>query len=274
MDSGNFTVKSQLTVPTDDRSNPPIGGRLILFTNQWETTATDTWVLNTVRLGLTLKYLSTPLSFFICCPVSKDKTKRGLMETAVQHLLDIQAIQVVPKGQQEQGFYSILFVVSKTSGWGERAILDMKRLNRHLIYRRFKMQSLQSILESIQEGNFLTFIDLTEAYLHIAILLSQWRFLRFHYVGRHYQYKALPFSLSSAPRTFAKLLAALAAHLRAIPVRVQCYLDDILIQCSSPLRATEDLQSQSGSFRITGSPSTSKRATWLRPTNCYTWGRS
>lgn len=81
---------------------------------------TDTWVLIMVTLGLTLEFFSTPPSFFIYCPISKDKTKKVLMETAIQYLLEIQAIQPVPKGQQGQGFYSILFVVQKTSEGGKQ----------------------------------------------------------------------------------------------------------------------------------------------------------
>lgn len=52
-----------------------------------------------------------------------------------------------------------------------------------------------------------------------------------HYMGRHYQYQALPFGLSSVPRTFTKLLAT---HFQTLPMCVQCYLDDILIQSSGP----------------------------------------
>lgn len=72
-------------------------------------------------------------------------------------------------------------------------------------------------------------LDLTEAYLYVPILPLHWQYLRFQYVGHHYQYRALPFGLSSVPRTFTKLLAALVAHLWALPVRVQCYLANILI---------------------------------------------
>lgn len=57
------------------------------------------------------------------------------------------------------------------------------------------MHSLQLILGGIRTGNFLTSIDLTEAYLHIPILASHQQFLRFCYTGCHFQYRALPFGL-------------------------------------------------------------------------------
>ncbi|XP_039176744.1 uncharacterized protein LOC120297791 isoform X1 [Crotalus tigris] len=104
------------------------------------------------------------------------------------------------------------------------------------------MQSLKSILASVRRGDYLSSIDLTETSLHVSVRPHHRRFLRFCYGGRHYQYRALPFGLSSAPRVFTKILAVLAAYLRLIPVRVQCYLDDIIIQSSSFSTAQLDLQ--------------------------------
>lgn len=88
------------------------------------------------------------------------------------------------------------------------------------------MHSLNS-----QTGEFS--IDLTEAYLHVPIHPDYRKYLRFHYHRGHYQYSALPFSLSSALRVFTKIMAALVAHIRSLSIRILFYLDDILIQSSS-----------------------------------------
>lgn len=162
------------------------------------------------------------------------------MEHAIQNLLDIRAIEPVPPGQWRRGFYSILFAVPKRSG-GWRAILDLKVLNKHLIYRRLKMYSLLFILQGIRPGDFMASIDLLEAYLHIRISPNNQRSLRFCYTGRHLQYCAMPFGLASAPLCFMKVLAALATHLRLSRVRLQAYLDNILILASSPQKAETDL---------------------------------
>ncbi|XP_032069511.1 uncharacterized protein LOC116506048 [Thamnophis elegans] len=103
------------------------------------------------------------------------------------------------------------------------------------------MHSLQSILEGIRQGDYLTSIVLTEAYLHISICPDHCCFLRFCYNNCHYQYKALPFGLSSAPRAFTKVLVALTAHLRTVPIRIMSYLDGILILSRSRDRAVVDL---------------------------------
>lgn len=196
MEGGGVSLVGQDNSPS---SPPPIGGCLSLFLSQWEASISDAWVLNTISLGLSLEFTSLPPSRFIPCPISQDKLKRDLVSAAIDHLFQIAAIERVPLSQQGQGFYSRLFVVKKSSG-GWRAILDLKSLNLHIKYRRFKMQSLSSILESVRPSDFLSSIDLMEAYLHVPILPAHRQFLRFAFRGFHYQYRALPFGLSSAPR--------------------------------------------------------------------------
>ncbi|XP_039189596.1 kelch-like protein 14 isoform X2 [Crotalus tigris] len=239
--SGHFKGQDAPTGgPSDFYTALPIGGRLVHFFHQWELTSTDTWVLQTIQFGLSLEFLASPPDRFITCSISRDPLQQGLMQEAIKHLLEIQAIEPVPPDHKGGGFYSILFVVPKASGvW--RAILDLKGLNYYITYKKFKMQSLRSILGGIRQGDFLASIDLTEAYLHIPIHPAHRRFFRFCYRGRHFQYKALPFGLSSAPRVF-KILDVLATQLRKVPIRIQCYRDDILIQASSFQAAQADLK--------------------------------
>lgn len=62
----------------------------------------------------------------------------------------------------------------------------------------------------------------------------------------------MPFSLSSAPRTFTKLVAAVAATVRVLPLHILCYLDDILVLSSSPLQAAWDIESVINVFQQHG----------------------
>lgn len=103
--------------------SPPIGGQLALFSVQWESSTSDSWVLHTVSLGFSLKFISPPPPLFLACPGSQDRSKRDLLSAAIAHLLLIEAIQEVPQSQRGQGFYSRLFLVKKSSG-GWKAILD------------------------------------------------------------------------------------------------------------------------------------------------------
>lgn len=55
------------------------------------------------------------------------------------------------------------------------------------------------------------------------------KFLRFIWQGVTYKFKCLPFGLSSAPRTFTKLLQPVMAVLRSQGMRRVIYLDDMLM---------------------------------------------
>ncbi|XP_058049789.1 uncharacterized protein LOC131203498 [Ahaetulla prasina] len=147
------------------------------------------------------KYVAKSIASSVTARRSRDVTKREIMDTAVQHLLNIGAVEPVPVHEQWSGYYSMLFVIQKASR-GLRPILNLKGLNRYVKYRRFKMHSLRSILTNVRKGDFLTSIDLTEAYLHVPINRKHRRFLRFFYDGKHLQYRALPFGLALAPRVF------------------------------------------------------------------------
>lgn len=76
--------------------------------------------------------------------------------------------------------------------------------------------------------------------MHVAIHPAHRKYLRFEYADSHFQYHAMLFGLSSAPRTFIKLVAV-AATLRVIPVCVLCYLNNILILSSSQSQAIRDM---------------------------------
>lgn len=112
---------------------------------------------------------------------------------------------------------------------------------------------LHSILGGVRIGDYLSSIDLWEAYLHVPIRPSHRRFLRFCYGGAFPAQGPSPSTLRPPPpRIFTKLLDVVAVHLRASPIRLQCYLDDILIQSSSFQQAHTDLQETISALQLHG----------------------
>ena len=63
---------------------------------------------------------------------------------------------------------------------------------------------------------------------------SDWRFLHFNWKEEYYQFKTLPFGLTSAPYVFTKLLRPVAALFRQEGLRILVYLDDWLLMASCP----------------------------------------
>lgn len=116
---GALSVAPVAEVPeatSDIRPQPPIGGHLGLFADCWEDITMDAWFREMIQSGLSLEFLTPPPRFFLCCPISVDPVKWELMEVAIQFLLDIRDIQLALPDQQGLGFYSVLFVIPKTSG--------------------------------------------------------------------------------------------------------------------------------------------------------------
>ncbi|XP_029470567.1 uncharacterized protein LOC115098237 [Rhinatrema bivittatum] len=81
-------------------------------------------------------------------------------------------------------------------------------VNKALKIPHFRMETLRSVIAVVHEGEFLTSLDLTEAYLHIPILQDHQRYLRFKILGQHFQFQALSFGLATAPHTFTKTSSA------------------------------------------------------------------
>ncbi|KAJ1134118.1 hypothetical protein NDU88_000582, partial [Pleurodeles waltl] len=64
-----------------------------------------------------------------------------------------------------------------TGDW--RPILDLRSLNKYLKKQSFCMISLQDVLRLLNRGDFMTSLDLQDAYFHIPIHPNHRKFLRF-----------------------------------------------------------------------------------------------
>ena len=82
-------------------------------------------------------------------------------------------------------------------------------------------------------GRVVTSIDFKDAYFHIPIQEQSRKYLRFHVHGQTFQFKALPFGLSTAPMEFTVI--AKEVKLMAIQkgIRIHQYLDDWLVRATS-----------------------------------------
>ena len=106
------------------------------------------------------------------------------------------------------------------------------------------METPETIRTSLQQGQWVTSIDFKDTYFHIPRQEQSRKYLRFHVQGRTYQFKALPFGLSTAPLEFtvvAKEVKLMAMHKG---IRIHQYLDDWLVKARSHhvcLQHTKDL---------------------------------
>lgn len=111
--------------------------------------------------------------------------------------------------------------------------MDLRDFNLHVVYKKFRMTSIQSILHLLNEGVWMVTLDLKDAYFHITIAQEHRKFLQFTLGDEHYQFTALPFGISSAPRVFTNTMAVVISYLHTRGVTIFPYLDDCHSLCHS-----------------------------------------
>ena len=97
----------------------------------------------------------------------------------------------------------------------------------------FKMETPETIRTSLQAGEWVTSIDFKDAYFHIPIHSQSRKYMRFHLQGRSYQFKALPFGLSTAPMEFTVVSKEVKLMALQRGIRIHQYLDDWLVRAST-----------------------------------------
>lgn len=157
--------------------------------------------------------------------------KGSLLQQHVDELLAKEAVEVV-RDKHSRGFYSHLFLVPKKNGQ-HRPVINLRELNQYLVIPRLSMETTGSVAAAVQPGDWATSIDLADAYFHVPILPAFRKYMRIVVNGKVYQFKALPFGLSTAPLVFTKILEPLATLLHSQGVHMHRYLDDILIRSNS-----------------------------------------
>jgi hypothetical protein len=134
-----------------------------------------------------------------------------------------------------------MFVVPKQGGkW--RPIIDLSPLNVFIPKFPFKMETPASIRLALRENDWLTSIDLKDAYFHIPIHHNSRPYLRFVWEKKTYQFKALCFGLSTAPYVFTRVFRLVSTLAHQHGHRLYRYLDDWLLAAQSPQAATAATQ--------------------------------
>lgn len=152
------------------------------------------------------------------------------MKVAIRNLLDLGAItQRKPKLDQ---FISNIFLTPKSNG-SYRFILNLKKLNRFVSNDHFKMEDHRTASKMVPRNGFMATIDLKESYLLVPVARSHRKYLRFQFEDEKlrnytYEFNALPYGLSSAPRTFTKIMKEVVSYLRHRGFKSVIYLDDVL----------------------------------------------
>ena len=182
--------------------NLPVGARLQNFWQTWLDLGAGPKIVQILREGYTLPFRIRPN--LTRSPTVVSRSRNSYLLEALHQLMNKNAVELV-YNQTSLGFFNRLFLVPKPNNkW--RPILDLSKLNLFLKVEKFKMETPETIRTSLQQGEWITSVDFKDAYFHIPIQDQSRKYLRFHVQGRTYQFKALPFGLSTAPMEFTVLV--------------------------------------------------------------------
>lgn len=194
--------------PPRSRLHPDYSGRLDPLgprVRAWLALGADPWVTSTMTRGYRIQFMrKPPLTRIPTFTSVTDPQHARVLREELSSLLEKRAIREVSWDHPRTGFYSRYFLVPKKDG-GLRPILDLRGLNRYLRQLPCKMLTVPRVRQVVNSGDWFATIDLKDAYFQIPIWKGHWKFLRFGFEGRIYEFQVLPFGIALAPRTFTPL---------------------------------------------------------------------
>lgn len=123
----------------------------------------------------------------------------------------------------------LVVVIKKDKG--VRLCLDARELNKMLIPERESPMLPQEILQKFNDIKYMSTVDLVSSYWQIALTPDSRKYTAFKYNHHVYQFKRLPFGLSTSVASFIRCLnMVLGDDLQNFTIT---YVDDILVSSTS-----------------------------------------
>ena len=172
----------------------------------WEDLNVHPRVVLVLKQGYCLAFKEKPpLSRFLAIRSSySSPVKQQALLESVQQMVKKKAVVPV-QNKNSLGFYSRLFLVPKPENkW--RPVINLSVVNTYLHVPTFKMETVEVIRASLQTGEWVASIDLTDTYFHMPIHPKFQKYLRFYVQGQAYQFRALPFGNATAPLEFTRVV--------------------------------------------------------------------
>jgi hypothetical protein len=155
---------------------------------------------------------------FISEPIPISPKNYNLSEEHNQILWEEIQTMISKKAVEEcfnnQGIYSPMFVTIQKAN-KLRPIWDGKYINSFHKKQHFQMEGLLTVKDLLQRGDYMTKIDIKDAYFHIPFAPQHQNYLRFYFKGRMFRFLAMNFGLTSAPRIFTKIMKNVVSILRS-----------------------------------------------------------
>ena len=216
------------------------GGKISDNFANWRRLTSDKWILQQVR-GVQVEFQDNPSNIPHKREIVFNSTEDELVKQEISSFIKKGIIQEVEPVEDQ--VLSNIFLREKKDG-SQRVILNLKFLNETIDKVHFKMDSLKHTIALIKRGCWFASVDLKDAYFSVKISPEYQKFFRFVFLGKLYEFLALPQGFRDSPRIFTKLLKPALSCLRCLGHTVLAFIDDTLLQgdteqdCLSAVMAT------------------------------------
>ena len=188
-------IKAHLKISVDKLQ----GGCIKLYLHKWKELTSDMEVINTVS-GMPINIASNLPTINKYQYPFNDK-EDAFIDSEIQNLLKK---GVIGNSSHEPGeFISPIFLRKKSDG-GYHLILNLKKLNESVEYKKFKMETLATTIQLIRPNMYLAKLDIKDAYSSILIYEPHQKLWKFEYKSRLFKYMVLPNGYTKGPRKFIK----------------------------------------------------------------------
>lgn len=214
-------------------------GRIQKFFDNWCNLTSDPYILDMVK-GYKIQFESIATQLQEQNQIQFSDVEAESVQQEIEKLLS-KGVIVLCDTVPDDAFISNIFVRPKSDGT-YRMILNLSKLNPHIVYAHFKMDSLQSVIQMMTPMCFMASCDIKDAYYSVGVTLSDQKYLVFKWRGNYYQYTCFPNGLASAPRDFTKLLKPALSTLRKQGHQSVAYIDDFYLQGNSKVECMKNVE--------------------------------
>ncbi|KAH7825037.1 putative Reverse transcriptase (RNA-dependent DNA polymerase) [Monocercomonoides exilis] len=206
----------------------PLPGRLVNRLNEWKKIGEDKLVSRSIKA----RWKSSQ------SPISLEERKhrqefRGTTEMMNNYLSlleeELKEGVMKPIQESEVKWFNPTFMVIKING-KRRKIPDCRALNEEVQGKHFKMDSQETVVELLEENDWMTTLDISSAYQHVKVDEQLSPFLCFSFQNQYFYYVGMHFGVKDASRVFTKIMRRVASYIRGQwKVKLVIYIDDILL---------------------------------------------